>query len=58
MYIEELIIIIVFVLGIYLYRHYNGDNVGKYVTQQIQGMYDKFSPYSFKVVREKDKNIQ
>jgi len=57
MYIEELIIIIVFVLGIYLYRHYNGDNVGKYVTQQIQGMYDKFSPYSFKVVREKTKQL-
>lgn len=57
MYLEELIIIIVFVLGIYLYRHYNGNNVGKYVVEQIQGVYDKFSPYSFKVVREKTKQL-
>ena len=57
MYLEELIIIIVFVLGIYLYLHYNGNNVGKYVVEQIQGVYDKFSPYSFKVVREKTKQL-
>lgn len=57
MYIEELFIIIVFVLAIYLYRHYKGENVGKYVLNQIQGMYDKFAPYSFKVVREKTKQL-
>lgn len=57
MYLEELIIIVVFVLGIYFYRHYNGNNIGKYVVEQIQGVYDKFSPYSFKVVREKTKQL-
>lgn len=57
MYIEELFIIIVFVLAIYLYRHYKGENVGKYVLNQIQGMYDRFAPYSFKVVREKTKQL-
>ena len=57
MYFEELIIIIVFVVGIYLYRNYKGENVGKYVVGQVQGMYDRFAPYSFKVVREKTKQL-
>ena len=57
MYFEELFIIIAFVLGIYLYRHYKGDNVGKYILNQAQGMYDRFSPYSFKIVREKAKEM-
>ena len=57
MYLEELAIIIVFVVGIYLYRNYKGDNVGKYVVGQVQEMYDKFAPYSFKVVHEKTKQL-
>ena len=57
MYIEELIIIIAFVVGIYLYRNYKGDHVGKYVLTQVQTVYDKFAPYSFKVVREKTKQL-
>lgn len=57
MYFTELFIIIGFVLGIYLYRNYKGDNVGKYVVGQVQGMYDRFAPYSFKVVREKTKQL-
>ena len=57
MYIEELFIIIIFVIAIYLYRNYKGENVGKYVVTQIQGMYDRFAPYSFKVVREKTKQL-
>ena len=57
MYIEELLIIVVFAIGIFLYRNYKGENVGKYVLNQVQGMYDKFAPYSFKVVREKTKQL-
>ncbi len=57
MYIEELFIIAVFALAIYLYRNYKGENVGKYVTNQVQGMYERFAPYSFKVVREKTKEL-
>ena len=57
MYFEELFIIIVFILFIYLYRNYKGENVGKYVIEQTQSMYDRFSPYSFKVVREKTKEL-
>ena len=57
MYFEELLIIIVIVVGIFLYRNYKGQNVGKYITSQVQQMYDKFAPYSFKVVREKTKQL-
>lgn len=57
MYFTELFIIIGFVVAIYLYRNYKGDNVGKYVFNQVQGMYDRFAPYSFKVVREKTKQL-
>ena len=57
MYFTELFIIIVFVVFIYLYRNYKGDNVGKYILTQVQNTYDKFSPYSFKVVREKTKQL-
>ena len=57
MYFEELFIIGAFVFFIYLYRNYKGENVGKYVVDQAQSMYDKFSPYSFKVVREKTKQL-
>lgn len=57
MYLEELIIIIVLVVGIFLYRNYQGQNVGKYITNQAQQLYDRFAPYSFKVVREKTKQL-
>ena len=57
MYIEELALIAVFILAIYLYRNYKGENVGKYVLNSVQGMYDRFAPYSFKVVREKTKQL-
>ncbi len=57
MYFTELFIIIIFIVFIYLYRNYKGDNVGKYIVTQVQNAYDKFSPYSFKVVREKTKQL-
>lgn len=57
MYIEELIFLIVLVAVIALYRNYKGQNVGKFITTQVQGLYDRFAPYSFKVVREKTKEL-
>ena len=57
MYIEELIFLIVIVVVIALYRNYKGENVGKFITTQVRSMYDKFAPYSFKVVREKTKEL-
>ena len=57
MYIEELIFLIVIVVVIALYRNYKGENVGKFITTQVRSMYDKFVPYSFKIVREKTKEL-
>ncbi len=40
-----------------LYRNYKGENVYKYITQQVSAVYNRFAPYSFKVVREKTKEL-
>jgi len=57
MYIEELFIITVFVGFIALYRNYKGNDINGFFTDQVQGMYEKFVPYSFRVVREKTKQL-
>ncbi|MDO5393506.1 MAG: hypothetical protein Q4F33_02795 [Mycoplasmatota bacterium] len=57
MYFEELLIMIVIVVGIFLYRNYQGQNIGKFITNQVQTVYDKYAPFSFKVVREKAKQL-
>ena len=57
MYLEELLFLIVLVAIIALYRNYKGQNVGKFITTQVQEAYNKFAPYSFKVVREKTKEL-
>ena len=44
-------------VGVILYRNYQGENVSKYINSQFQNVYDKFAPYSFKVVREKAKDL-
>lgn len=56
MYIEILIVaaIIVFV---YLYRKNTGDNSYKFIARTIGSTYEKYAPYSFKVVREKAKEL-
>ena len=57
MYLEELLIIIAIAVAVVMYRNYQGQNVGKYITSQIQVIYDKFAPYSFKMVRDKTKEL-
>lgn len=57
MHLEELIFIIIAVTLIYLYRNYQGENVGKFITGGIADMYNKFAPYSYKTVREKTKEL-
>lgn len=49
----ELFILLIIAFGIMLYRNYKGQNVGKFINDQVQVIYDKFAPYSFKMVREK-----
>ncbi len=53
----ELIFILLIALFIMLYRSYQGQNVNKFVTEHVGTIYDKFAPYSFKVVREKTKEL-
>ena len=57
MYLEELLIIMAIAVAVVMYRNYQGQNVGKYITSQIQVIYDKFAPYSFKMVRDKTKEL-
>ena len=57
MYIEELAIIVVIVVGIVLYRNHKDQNVGKYIFGQVQTAYNKFAPYSYQTVREKTKAL-
>ena len=53
----ELIILLAIALFVLFYRMYRGQNVYKFITQQIGVAYDKFAPYSFKLVREKTKEL-
>ena len=52
-----LFLLLIIAIGILLYRNYKGQNISKYITEQVQVIYDKFAPYSFKVVREKAKDL-
>ena len=53
----ELILLLLILAFIIIYRNYKGQNVYKYITEQVGVDYDKFAPYSFKVVREKTKEL-
>ncbi len=52
-----LFLLLAIAIVVLLYRNYKGENVGKYITEQVQVVYDKFAPYSFKIVREKTKEL-
>ena len=52
-----LFLLLIIAVGILLYRNYKGQNISKYITEQVQVIYDKFAPYSYKVVREKAKDL-
>ena len=51
------VIIAIILLFIYVYRINTGDSVYKYVTNQVTTVYEKYAPYSFKIVREKVKEL-
>ena len=53
----ELFLLIIIGIIVVLYRNYKGENVSKFFSSQIQTVYDKFAPYSFKVVRQKAKDL-
>ncbi len=49
----EFLLILGIALFVYAYRKNTGTNVYKYIISQVGSAYEKFAPYSFKVVREK-----
>ena len=53
----EFIIIAFVVLFVVLYRQSNGTSVYKFITDNVETVYEKYAPYSFKVVREKCKEM-
>ncbi len=50
-------LLLLIAIVVMLYRNYQGENVSKFITTQVGSMYEKFAPYSFKVVREKTKQL-
>ena len=53
----ELIALLLIAIFVLFYRNYKGKNVYKFIVNQVGVAYDKFAPYSFKVVREKTKEL-
>ena len=56
MYIEVFVIAAILVF-VYIYRKNTGNNSYKFIAKTIGNTYDKYAPYSFKVVREKAKEL-
>lgn len=56
MYVE-IFIVAAIIIFIYLYRKNIGDNSYKFIAKTIGSTYEKYAPYSFKVVREKAKEL-
>ncbi len=52
-----LILIATIISFIVIYRRNVGSNVYKFITKNINAIYDKFAPYSFKAIREKVKEL-
>jgi len=53
----EFVIVALIVAFIFFYRRSNGEHFYKFVTTSVGNVYDKYAPYSFKVVREKCKEM-
>ena len=53
----EFVIILIIVLFVVLYRQSNGESVYKFLVNNVENVYDKYAPYSFKVIREKCKEM-
>lgn len=53
----ELLLMLVIVSFIILYRRNKGQNAYKFISDQVEEMYDKFAPFSFKKIREKVREL-
>lgn len=56
MYIEILIVFLILIF-IVLFRRSTGEKFYKYISRNVVDIYNKYAPYSFKVVREKTKEL-
>ena len=56
MYIEILVVAAI-IIFVFIYRLNTGTKSYKFITRTIGGVYDKYAPYSFKVVRAKAKEL-
>ena len=56
MYIEIFVVVAIFIF-VYIYRRNTGNNSYKFIAKTIGNTYEKYAPYSFKVVREKAKEL-
>lgn len=52
-----LILIALILSFVIIYRRNAGSNVYKFIVKNVSQIYDKFAPYSFKVIREKVKEL-
>ncbi len=52
-----LVILLIITAFIIAYRMNNGQNVYQFVTRSVASAYNKYAPYSFKMVREKAKQL-
>ena len=51
------VIIAIILLFIFVYRINTGENVYKYITNRASLVYERYAPHSFKIVREKVKEL-
>ena len=51
------VLVIAIAIFLILYRSENKTNVSKFVNKQINFVYEKYTPYSFKKIREKVKEL-
>ena len=51
------LIVIAIAIFIVVYRSNEKTNVYKFVNKQIGSLYNKYTPYSFRVIREKVKEL-
>ena len=51
------IIIAILIIFVILYRSTNKEGVYKFIVRQTKSLYEKYAPYSYKVIREKIKDL-
>ncbi len=56
MYIEVFVIAAILIF-VYLYRVNKGNKSYTFIAKSVGNVYDKYAPYSFKIVREKAKEL-